>query len=72
MTHPATNPPEHVVAAAERQLRAHAISNELRAAEVSHDVALERTIAHFRLREQAWYQAQLGRARKLADAAVFS
>ncbi len=30
MTHPATNPPEHVVAAAERQLRAHAISNELR------------------------------------------
>ena len=43
---------------------------ELRAAELSHDVALERTIARFRLREQAWYQAQLARARKIADGAT--
>ena len=45
---------------------------ELRAAEMSHDVALERTIARFRLREQAWYQAQLTRARKIADGGATS
>ena len=43
---------------------------ELRAAEMSHDLALERTIARFRLREQAWYQAQLTRARTIADGAT--
>ena len=43
---------------------------ELRAAEMPHDLALERTIARFRLREQAWYQAQLARARQIADGAT--
>ena len=43
---------------------------ELRAAEMPHDLALKRTIARFRLREQAWYQAQLTRARTIADGAT--
>jgi hypothetical protein len=45
---------------------------ELRAHEISHDLALERTIYHFQLREQAWYQARMTRARKIADGEAIS